>query len=337
VRLAVVSFTARGHALGARVAELLREHDAQVFAGLGQFGSLGALMDAVFERCGALIFIGAAGIAVRAVAPRLRGKDVDPAVLVVGEDERFVIPVLSGHLGGANALAETLAARLGAEAVITTATDVSGVFAFDAWAARNDCAVADIREIKHVAAAMLRGETVGLASDFAVDGDLPPGVRFAAGGEAECGVALSYRARRADFRHTLHLIPRRVRLGFGCRRGVEIGAARAFAEDFLRRHDLHERAVCAAVSIDLKADEAAFLSLGARFGVPVLTYSAGELAAARGVFSASEFVRAAAGVDNVCERAAVYACGGEALLLAKKFAGSGMTAAAAAPQWRAAF
>lgn len=87
-----------------------------------------------FADADALLFIGACGIAVRAIAPLCRNKAADPAVLVMDEMGRHVIPILSGHIGGANDLALLLAERTGAEPVLTTATDVRGVPAIDSWA-----------------------------------------------------------------------------------------------------------------------------------------------------------------------------------------------------------
>ena len=94
-----------------------------------------------FADADALLFIGACGIAVRAIAPLCRNKAADPAVLVMDEMGRHIIPILSGHIGGANDLALLLAERTGAEPVLTTATDVRGVPAIDSWAMKNDCAI----------------------------------------------------------------------------------------------------------------------------------------------------------------------------------------------------
>ena len=114
----------------------------------------------VFGESDALVFIGAAGIAVRSIAPHIASKTTDPAVVVIDEAGRFVIPILSGHLGGANELAFRLASITGGQAVITTATDVNGVFAFDDWARRMNCAVENADLIREVSGTLLGGGIV---------------------------------------------------------------------------------------------------------------------------------------------------------------------------------
>ena len=129
---------------------------------------------AQFAQNDALIFVGAAGIAVRAIAPHCRSKAADPAVVVLDEGGRFAIPLLSGHLGGANELAQRLAAVCHAVPVITTATDGRGVFAVDEWAKRQNCAVAEPERIRYVSGALLAGQSVCYAADWVVSGT-PPG------------------------------------------------------------------------------------------------------------------------------------------------------------------
>ena len=98
----------------------------------------------VFQDTDAMIFVGSCGIAVRKIGPHVRSKQTDPAVVVVDELGKFVIPILSGHIGGANALAGRLAGELGAIPVITTATDIHHKFSVDAWAVENGCKISDL-------------------------------------------------------------------------------------------------------------------------------------------------------------------------------------------------
>ena len=128
-----------------------------------------------FESAEALLFVSATGIAVRAIAPYVKDKFVDPAVISIDEGGSFVVPLLSGHVGGANDLAREVAAACGAQAVISTATDVNGAFAIDEWARKQDLAILDRVVAKEVSAAVLAGTAVGFASDFPYDGALPRG------------------------------------------------------------------------------------------------------------------------------------------------------------------
>ena len=157
MKRAVFAYTRAGCRTAGRVCRALPEAErccyapprleAPGFAALdaGVYGEAFANMDA-------LIFVGACGVAVRSIAPFVRDKKTDPAVLCLDERASFVIPLLSGHIGGANALAARLAGTLGAKAVITTATDVNGKFAVDAWAAQNGCAIEDFALAKRFAA-----------------------------------------------------------------------------------------------------------------------------------------------------------------------------------------
>ena len=121
------------------------------------------------RQCDAIIFVGATGIAVRAIAPFICGKTVDPAVLVIDEAGRYVISLLSGHLGGANALARTAASLIEAEPIITTATDAESAFAVDTFAKENGFLLTDLRKAKEVSAKVLRGEKLRIYSDIPME------------------------------------------------------------------------------------------------------------------------------------------------------------------------
>lgn len=123
-----------------------------------------------------IIFVGACGIAVRHIAPYIRSKKQDPAVLAVDECGTFVISLLSGHLGGANELTHQVAGLLGAIPVVTTATDLHNCFAVDVFARKNNCEILNMQAAKAVSAALLAGKKVGFYSEFSWDGALPNGL-----------------------------------------------------------------------------------------------------------------------------------------------------------------
>ena len=170
--LRCIAFTDKGFALARRLAAAL---DGTAVRCGGDVTLSGWTAEG-FEQAKALVFVGAAGIAVRACAPCLKSKDVDPAVVAVDECARFAVPLVSGHLGGANDLARQIAALCGAQAVITTATDANGVFAVDSWAVRQGCTVRPVGGIKTVSAKLLAGENIRLRSDWPIQGTPPAGV-----------------------------------------------------------------------------------------------------------------------------------------------------------------
>lgn len=299
----LISFTDRGQSLTERLARAL---DGQAVR-CNQDQSLDSWTKEHFQTGNALVFVGAAGIAVRAVAPYVKSKTTDPAVVVVDETGRFAIPILSGHLGGANDLAQKIANFCGAAPVITTATDLSGVFAVDQWAKRQSCAILNPEGIKTVSGALLAGGSVEVCSPWPVAGEPPEGI-------------------------SLRLMPKIAVLGVGCKRGTPQEALeRAFAA-----LPIHPASFCKVCTIDLKQNEPGLLAFCRAHGLEMEAFSAAELQEAPGEFSPSEFVERVTGVDNVCERAAVLGSGGTLLL--NKRAGNGVTMAVAAkpftPNWR---
>lgn len=292
--------------------------------------------------CDAIIFVGATGIAVRAIAPFIHGKAVDPAVLVIDEAGRYVISLLSGHLGGANALARTAASLIEAEPIITTATDAESAFAVDTFAKENGFLLTDLRKAKEVSAKVLRGEKLRIYSDIPMERLVQRPARH----EAElvsaqdidrADIVISYRthilkpAEKSSQAIGLRLIAKRVHVGLGARKGVTQAEVAAAVATCLEDAGIDPRAVVALASIDLKKQEAGILAYSYESGVPFVTYTAEELRTVEGAFAGSSFVRSVTGVANVCERAAAYAAGqsGHAEVLVHKTIHGNVTTAVA--------
>lgn len=175
VTRAYLAFTAKGLALAQKLAAAYPGSVTRCGHEAGQV-HLADWTARQFAGSDALVFVGAVGIAVRAIAPHCQSKAQDPAVVVLDECGRFAVPILSGHLGGANDLARALAAVCGAVPVITTATDANGVFAVDEWAKHQNCTVLEPERIKLVSGALLAGKTVQFASDWPIAGAPPDGI-----------------------------------------------------------------------------------------------------------------------------------------------------------------
>ena len=328
MHLTYLSFSDRGEALAVRLAAALGGEAARC----GRPVSLDEWTSTSFGQAQGLVFVGAAGIAVRAIAPYVKSKTSDPAVVVVDECGHFAVPILSGHLGGANDLARRIARVCGAVPVLTTATDANGIFAVDEWAKRQNCRVIHPEKIKEASSSLLAGGMVRIYSPWPVTGDCPENVVLTED-ETGCMVRLDVRAGDGN---RLCLVPRILVLGVGCRKGTTQEALEEAFQALLEKSGVFAEAVCAAASIDLKREEAGLLAFCEAHGWPCRFYSAGELKAVSGDFTASDFVKGVTGVDNVCERSAVLASGGR--LYWKKSAGNGVTMALAqmpyAPTWR---
>ena len=344
MHVSVVAFTGRGIDLACRIAEGFASQGwaVQVHApahlaegrGVAAYESLATWTGQAFARSDALIFVSACGIAVRSIAPFVRDKMDDPAVVCVDECGHYCVSLLSGHVGGANRLARTVALLVGAEPVVTTATEVRGIFAVDEWAAGQGLALCDREEAKAVSAHLLAGGTVGMRSDWPIAGDLPEGLVWDEAGLCELGVSVSLDPGARPFEHTLRLVPRVVTVGMGCRRGTTADALMDVLGRCLAQAHVAWEAVAAVATINLKADEEGLLALADRLGVPLRSYTAEQLAGVEGTFSSSAFVLQTVGVDNVCERAA---CAAGGTLIAHKFAMDGVTVALAVNEVRLTF
>ena len=278
----------------------------------------------------ALIFIGACGIAVRTIAPFIKSKTTDPAVIVIDDQGKYVIPILSGHIGGANELARKIAFVLDATPVITTATDGAGKFSCDAWAVQNDCAISSMEVAKKVSAAILKRD-IPIVSDFGLPSALPKGL--VPGESGEIGIYIGIHDR-SPFKTTLQLIPRILTLGIGCRKSTGKEHLMSAIKTVFTDNDLDVRAVGRIASIDIKKDEEGLISCAKDLGAETAFYTADELNALDGDFDESDFVKKTVGTGNVCGRSAVL-YGGK--LIVKKTALDGVTVAVAAKDWRVAF
>lgn len=299
------------------------------------------------EKASAIIFIGSTGIAVRAIAPFIRHKSEDPAVLVIDEAGHFVISLLSGHLGGANELTRYISKLISAEPVITTASDVEGAFSADVFAKENGFILSDFGKAKEAQAKVLRGEKLRIYSDISMENLLKrPGI-----GEAEmvsskeidkADIVISYRTKYLQYEEPvirpfdaigLRLTAKRVYVGIGARKGVSEEEVMKAYDNCLKSSGIDPSAVAALVSIDIKKSEQGILTFSYKREIPFITYTAEELCSIDGDFAASAFVQSVTGVSNVCERAAAYAAsrnGHEKVLVHKQIYGNVTLAVAVA-------
>lgn len=347
MKLAIIAFTRSGSMFAKRIRDAYEQKgnacvcrckgkDAADWGLPVLDGALKEWVGEMFRECDSLLFIGAAGIAVRAIAPFVASKASDPAVLVMDEQGHFVISLLSGHLGGANALTREIAALVGAVPVITTATDAGGRFSVDDFARRENLYLDSLSLAKEVAADILEQRTIGLYSDFEVAGQIPPELSIQK--KDGLGISISVDETYDPFSRTLHLVPRIAVLGIGCKKGTPVERIEALVEQVLLQNQLSKHAIARVASIDLKKEEPGLLAFCAAWKLPFQTYTAAELeeVECEGGFTESSFVRQITGVGNVCERSALLAAGRKKLFQ-RKVAQDGVTVAIALEEYTVNF
>jgi cobalt-precorrin 5A hydrolase/precorrin-3B C17-methyltransferase len=282
-------------------------------------GDLMATVAAEWSQIDGLVVVGAAGIAVRAVAPLLAGKSRDPAVVCVDDAARHVIPLLGGHAGGANRLAARIAKLLGSTPVITTATDLGEVPALDAipgWTAEGDLAGVTRR--------WLDGEAPTLVCDPELAGWSPPAVLAELRTEVQHSVSLTVRISDGTVTAgagEVVLHPPSLYIGVGASTGTRSASLVKSVDAALAAGGLSPAAVAAIATLDRKAGERAFAELADAYGLPVLGFPAGSLRAAaleRPVPNPSRVVAAAVGTPSVAEAASLLAAGPESRLVVTK-------------------
>ncbi|MBQ3625651.1 MAG: cobalt-precorrin 5A hydrolase [Synergistaceae bacterium] len=284
--IVLTAFTRAGAELALKLADLL---GGKLFVSEKNFvdgaelmtGSLSDWAGEYFNKSQAMIFVCACGIAVRAIAPYIKSKLEDPAVIVIDEKGQFVIPVLSGHVGGANDLARKIASFTHGVPFVTTATDVNNLVAVDEWAVKNDLIIENPKLIKEVSGAVLNHERVG--------------------------VAITEQNIKTPWPATLFLRPKNLILGAGCKKDFEPEKFEQSALKFLDDAGVSPLSLKAVASINIKANEAALINFAAKYNLEFLTFKAEELMSVPGDFASSQKVLEVTGADNVCERAAALA------------------------------
>lgn len=293
-----------------------------------------------FKQNRAIVFIGSCGIAVRAVAHCLKDKLTDVPVLVMDEAGQFVIPILSGHYGGANELAEIISEKLGAKAVITTATDINQLFAVDVFARENQLAICNKSAMKQISSALLAKEQVTIFIEGSYKGNIPEELTLlhkkAVMEKGSASIVISPYKERALLT-VLQLCPKIFYVGIGCRRGKSFQELESAMLKHIKQSGICIDAVAGIASITLKAEEEGLCELAKRYKIPFHIFSAEELLDVPGVYTASSFVEELLGVENVCERAAMAACKKDGSLILKKQMEDGITIAIAAKKWSVTF
>lgn len=311
-----------------------------------------------FNNSDLIIFISACGIAVRSIAPFIKDKFTDPAVIVIDEKGKFVISLLSGHIGGANEFSLKISSIIDAVPVISTATDLNNKFAVDNFAKKNKLFFDNRLLAKKISSLILDNKKIGFYSDFNILSNIPKDLilinkifylntkknfnlkenlpqyrtrflvkKFNQSLKFDYGICISF-SRKRIFKNTLWLIPKVICIGVGCKKDISILKFEQFIIRQLKILNIDLNAIEYIASIDLKKDEKAILNFSEKYKITFITYTKDELIEVQGNFSNSDFVKSITGIGNICERCAKLASN-NGIIIQKKVVNNGITLALA--------
>jgi cobalt-precorrin 5A hydrolase len=316
-KIACFTFTQNGEQIAAQIQSRYHEH-IDVFTKVDYKEHL----PRVFTEYDRLVFISSTGIAVRLCAPLLKDKTSDPAVVVVDDLGRYAISLVSGHLGGANELAQKIAKVLNCQPIITTASDGRGIEAVDLFAKRNNLFIENLNDAKIMTAMMVEGHPIRLISEI----DARIGYdNIVDDNPAGCIYITSQNQVNSDIPYCI-LRPKNLNVGLGCKRGkTKEEILRAITQVF-QEHNLHLNSIKTIATIEMKQDEVGIIETCHELGCELKIHLNEEIHKVQHLFPASELVQSAVGVTAVCEPCA-YLAGGE--LIVGKTVVDGVTVAVA--------
>ncbi|MCF6247169.1 MAG: cobalamin biosynthesis protein [Desulfobacula sp.] len=266
------------------------------------------------------IFIFSTGIAVRLIAPLLKSKLSDPAVVVVDDNGHHAISLLSGHIGGGNELAKITATIVGGTPVITTATDTNQLPSIDMLAKAANLFIETPENIKHVNMALLQGEKIniqdstGQLDQFFLQKYQTPVNKTATGG---ADILCSYNTRSVS-RETFVLRPRILSVGIGCNRGTSHEVIKQFLFRTMKDESLSTNSIYRFATTNVKMNEAGITALAEEMGIPVDYYDNKSLNSVKTIQNPSKMAQKHLGVNSVCEAAAILTANNGKLIVCKK-------------------
>lgn len=298
--------------------------------------SLSNITKKVMKTSKGIIFISSTGIAVRAIAPFLEGKDKDPGVAVVDLACKYAINILSGHLGGGNELTIKIAEFLNIQPIITTATDNLGIIAPDVLAKENGLIIEDLKKAKYIASLLVDEKIIGIKDDYnEIEIEIGKGyekvqqlrknciwvthnLKFNFNDKFTCnevnnmnknvilnkysdGLNEQNQFEELDSCKILRLIKKDLVLGIGCRKDTTYKKLYDFISNSLIKYNLDIKAVSTIVSVDVKKDEVGIIKLAEKIHCQFKTFTREEIKTVQDKYEKSEFVLKTLGITGVCE------------------------------------
>jgi cobalt-precorrin 5A hydrolase len=305
MKIAVISVTSEGDIIAEKLKQSL-DIDLYPRETIKKSG-IKSLTQRILKEYKGVIFISSTGIAVRAIADYLESKDKDPAVLVIDSSAKFVISLLSGHLGGANEITMDIAEILECTPVITTATDNMGVTAPDMIAKNYGLVIDNLKIAKNIAALLVDKKEVAFLDSKNII-EAPKG--YTSNLEKAQGIVytshnlretLEYNNFSVCEKNILKLIRKDIILGLGCRKDFDPEKMKDLIKKVLEQYNLDERSIKSIATVEIKKNEKAILKLKEYLGCELKIFSIDEIKKVHLDYEGSDFVEKTIGVRAVCE------------------------------------
>ncbi len=329
MKIACLSFTEKGKELGDKLKRLSEENKQYIihhYANEDIYGGIKNLLNYTWREYDGLVFISSTGIAVRMINPYIKDKTIDPAVVVIDDCGRFSISLLSGHLGGANELADWIGKKINAIPVITTASDNRKIEAVDLFAKNNNYYIEDMNSVKNITAMMVNGKNIGFFSEDNKIIDYPnlifledlENIKSQIDGLL---IVSSQEVEKTDSKIPVtYLRPKNINIGIGCRKDMEGKNIIRAIEDALGKISLSNKSIKAIGTVEVKKDEKGIIEAARYFNCLMKIFTIDEIKEVEDKFEKSQFVKDTIGVYSVSEPSA-YLLGGELITNKSKYNG----------------
>jgi len=304
MKIACLYFTSSGKAIAERIV-YFSDYEVHIYSKENYKSNL----NDIFEQYDGIVFISSTGIAIRISASFIKDKSIDPAIVVVDDMGRYSISLLSGHIGGANELAENIANCLKCQAIITTASDGRGIEAVDMFAKRNDLYIESLEDAKKITSMMIEGEAIKLESEI----EAKIGYNNIVKNHEVGAIFVCSKLNINYLKPCCILRPKNITVGLGCRRGKTVDEIISALMTIFSDNDLSIQSIKQIATVDVKQYERGIIEACKYLNCEMVIISREAIKAVQDKFNKSAFVEATIGVSSVCEPCA-YISGGELIV-----------------------
>lgn len=326
MKIAIISVTDKGKSLSQKLKNILDKDSTVILTDI-YYKNVKKSMPLLFDKYDAIIGIMASGILIRSIAPLINSKIIDPAILNMDENGKYVISVLSGHMGGANKLTVKIANLINSEAIITTATDVNQKLGIDTLANDLFLEIENPESIVYINKAILNGEKIIIQTNDNFIED------YISKNTLEINLLIENNDNLKQDEiivvcndTILKLHKRKVVIGIGCRRNKSSKDILSAIEHSLRDINLPLSRINLLTSAEIKKDEKGLLELSEKLEIPIHFVELDKLKLFKSdVVQESKFVKSKFGIIGVCEPSALISAGFDSQLIYKKTAYDGVT------------